>query len=273
MAKQTSGFSVGRSIFAWSALLFGFTGVGVLWLWAAHVNPDNGFSPAIIVIAYASSLAAILTAWLVRGAGGLGPLLRQVLVWRVSLGWYALALLMPLALVFAAVFLYVLGGGKVSGAWLAVPASGDIGGMIGPLIAGALGEEIGWRGFAQRLLQQRFTVLTASLLVGLFWATWHLWPIIAPGGHVHATSLEVFETYARLIATAVLYGWIFARTKSVLLPMLAHAGHNIAVDLVPSALLNGTAVPLLITILYGAVAIAVIVARPGHFLGSPAARN
>lgn len=45
--------------------------------------------------------------------------------------------------------------------------------LIGFLIAtltGALGEELGWRGFLLPQLQQRFGALTSSLGVGVIWA-------------------------------------------------------------------------------------------------------
>jgi hypothetical protein len=47
--------------------------------------------------------------------------------------------------------------------------------------------------------------------------------------------------------------------------MLAHAGHNIAVNLLPSAILSTDAVPLLIAVLYAAVAVTLVVARPAQF--------
>ena len=255
--------AVRRSLITWAILLFGLTGLGVLWLRAAGVNPDDGFSPAIIIIAYASSLAAFCAAAL-PGGGGAKALLRQALIWRVSIAWYALALIGPFVLVLVAILLYKLFGGAVPSAILAAPESS----AFGPLIAGALGEEFGWRGFAQRLLNQRLNLLWASLIVGLFWATWHSWPVLAPGGHVHAGALEVFETYLRLVPTAVIYGWIYTRTGgSVLLVMLAHVGHNIAVDLLPAALLNTTGMPLTIALLYFVAAVVLVAARPLDFFG------
>ena len=263
-SKSSIHLAVRRNLVVWALLLFALTGLGVLWLRLAGVDPDNGFSPAIILIAYSSSVAAFCIAGFVPGAGGAKALLKQAVIWRVSFVWYALALLGPLALVLFATLLYKLFGGAVPATVLASPGPS----VLGPLIAGALGEEFGWRGFAQRLLNQRLNLLWASLIVGVLWATWHSWPALAPGGHVHAGALEVFETYLRLVPTAVIYGWIYVRTGgSVLLVMLAHVGHNIAVDLLSAALLNTTGMPFTIALLYFVIAVILVVARPADFFG------
>lgn len=39
---------------------------------------------------------------------------------------------------------------------------------------GAAGEEIGWRCFLQPMLQSRFGVLPASVIVGFLWGIWHI---------------------------------------------------------------------------------------------------
>lgn len=242
-----------RRLIAWTIALSGLTGLGVLYLIFTGVDQSKDFSPAIILIAYAPSLAALCVAGFLSGAGGVRSLLRPLGKWRVGIQWYALVLVGPLMLMLLTNALYLAPGGTLPQHWIAFP---ELGSALGPLIAGSLGEEIGWRGFAQPLLQRRYSMFWASIIIGVLWATWHLWPAIAPGGLAHTTLLDVIQTYVRLISTAIIYGWIYNRTRgSLLLVMLAHAGHNIAVDLFPPVT-EGAA--LLLAFLYLAAAIAVI---------------
>jgi hypothetical protein len=37
-----------------------------------------------------------------------------------------------------------------------------------------MGEELGWRGFVQPRLQERWSGLSASLILGALWSLWHL---------------------------------------------------------------------------------------------------
>jgi hypothetical protein len=65
----------------------------------------------------------------------------------------------------------------------------------------------------------------------------------------------IVTQYLRLIATAVIYAWVYNSTKgSLFLVMVAHAGHNITVDLMP--MVGGGAV--IVALSYVAVAIVVV---------------
>jgi uncharacterized protein len=47
------------------------------------------------------------------------------------------------------------------------------------LLGGPLGEEAGWRSFALSRMQLRFNPVVSALIVGFFWANWHLPLILA----------------------------------------------------------------------------------------------
>jgi membrane protease YdiL (CAAX protease family) len=182
-------------------------------------------------------LSALLVTAFFPGAGGVGPYLRQIKTWRVGIGWYAIALLGPIILLLLDEGVNLLRGGAPPAQWLVFPSPSNPGpgGLIFFSVQMVLSftEEFGWPGFGLPRLQKRYGALTASVVVGVVWGTYHLWILpICP----HCLSLtEVLLTqYLRLIATAVIYGWIYNSTKgSLFLTGLAHAGHNIAVGLMP----------------------------------------
>ncbi len=161
-----------------------------------------------------------------------------------------------MVLILFADVIYIVVGGTPPQPWLVFPSDFA---FLGPLLAGSLGEELGWRGFALPRLQSRYGVLWASILIGVIWSTWHLWPVITPGGFAHLTLFDIAQTYIRLIATAIIYGWLYNSTQGRLfLVMIAHAGHNIAVELIQIPEPGTDVVPVIIALLYLAAAIAVV---------------
>src|SRR5437762_3334375 len=212
-----------RAVVVWAALVFAITFVAALPVLIAGIDLTKvTFSSEIPVVAgvgiiltgYAPTLAAILVS-LLPGNGGVRALLRPVLQWRVSAVWYVAVFVVPAVLFLVAVGIHVGAGGGPPTAWLAVPSAADLAFLVGALVAGSFGEEVGWRGFALPRLQRRYTPLVASVVIGGVWATWHLWPAITPGGG-GVTSMIALETYLRLIATSVIYTWIFNATNGSL---------------------------------------------------------
>ena len=262
----------------WLVALFVITALGVLPLFFYRLDLSKlTFSTPIPVLvgigieitAYAPTLAALLVVALVPGGGGIGRLLRPVARWRIGLSWYLLALLGPSVLFVVGDVVRLGLGLPLPPHWLIIPGAAAIAFLLGALVAGSFGEEVGWRGLGQPRLQARYGPLWAAIAVGAVWSVWHLWPAVAPGGLNSTTWSDVVLTFVRLIATSIVYAWIYNGTQgSLLIVMLAHAGHNLAVRFVPLANSVQHGDPVVAT-LYVAAAIAVVIATRSRWL-SPA---
>jgi membrane protease YdiL (CAAX protease family) len=204
-----------------------------LWIPLAVLRdavPGALSSLAILVGSNVPSAVAIILTAVMRGKAGTRQLLGKLLIWRVRPWWYFM-LLVPTALVLISITVVaVLFGG---------PTAALSGSVVAAVIAvafmtfpgSALGEEIGWRGFALPRLQYRRTALTASLILATLHALWHL-PLWLRG--LADEPLSLYPAFViQVIAIAVIYTWLYNGTKaSLLLAVLFHAALNAPLTLV-----------------------------------------
>lgn len=94
----------------------------------------------------------------------------------------------------------------------------------------AIGEEVGWQGYAIDRLQARLNALSASLLLGIVWAAWHVIPMIQMG----QTPVWIMWQGINIAVTRILIVWIYNNAgKSVFLAVLYHAMYNVCTMLFP----------------------------------------
>jgi membrane protease YdiL (CAAX protease family) len=237
----------GWEIVVWVVLIFVLTVLCALPFIIAGVSLPNMQSTPLFplclagmtLVGFTPTVSALLVAAFFPGAGGARPLLRQMKTWHVGVGWYVIALCGPIVLYLLVNVVHIVLGGVTLQHWLQFPSLSYLGpgGLVWSvmqLILGGFGEELGWRGFGQPRLQNRIGALWASILIGLIWSTWHIWILITPGGFSLMSFTDIWLiTYVRLTATAVIYAWIYNSTKgSLFLVMVAHAGHNLAGQLI-----------------------------------------
>jgi membrane protease YdiL (CAAX protease family) len=230
------------------------------WPWILYAldlspQPIAGFGPF---------LAAIVVLAITRSKTGVVALLRRMVRWRVAPVWYAVALLLPVAITVIAAMLNVLLGAQGA-------SSADLGGwpsliptffilLLVPGLGGAW-EEPGWRGYALPRLQTGRSALVASLMLGVLWALWHL-PLMVVG-EVNWSDLVL------IIAVSVVFAWVFNNASgSVLIVMLMHAMNNTISGNFFGPMFSGAdsvRQSWLLAALWCAVAIVlIVVAGPGH---------
>ena len=173
------------------------------------------------------SVAGILLTGLVSGRAGLRELLSRLLTWRVSVRWYAVALLTAPLLAAAVLFALSL----TSPIFTAEDkAAVLLTAIVAGLVTGFF-EEMGWTGFAIPRTRLRYGVLTTGLIVGILWGAWHfLQQFWISGPYSGGLSLAIylplsfFSVVAQLTAYRVLMVWVYDRTGgSLLVAMLMHA--------------------------------------------------
>ncbi len=87
-------------------------------------------------------------------------------------------------------------------------------------------EEVGWRAFALRRLEEVMPSWVAALIVGAFWAGWHL-PLFFSGWS-GMTHIPLGWWTARIVGTSVIMAWLYNRTGgSVWGVTVFHIGSNL----------------------------------------------
>lgn len=129
----------------------------------------------------------------------------------------------------------------LAGAPAVVPdySVGLVGMVVVFAVVAGLAEEPGWRGAASDAWQARTRPIWAAVGIGGFWALWHLPLFFVEGSYQHGVgfgSARFWFINLALIQMGVLYLWLANGSGgSILVAILAHAGFNMAGELVPAS--------------------------------------
>ena len=164
------------------------------------------------------AFAGLLVKRIADGKDGFRQSLSLMFNWKVSIRWYAAALLIFPALLVPIIYSFALFSSNYYPGLLI--GTGIAAGLIGGFL-----EEIGWTGFALPKLQLKYIPFTATIILGFIHTVWHLLADYLGGisfykGYyvLHFLLWLIALTAFRLIAC-----WIFNHTNSLLLVQLAHA--------------------------------------------------
>ena len=205
---------------AWSPLVFSD--------WWATLSPllvaeEQRTVVLIVVGGFGPLVAAGLVTWTLGDS--VRNWARGVFRWRVPLRYWIFAFLFPAVAVFFASALHIL---VFDGAF--EPESTEVLVLYPVLfvqvfLIGGGNEELGWRGFALPRLQERYSDLAASLVIGVVWFGWHL-PLFLVSGSSQV-GVPVYYYGVAVVALSVVFTWLYNQTDgSVLLTMVLHASVN-----------------------------------------------
>lgn len=178
-------------------------------------------SIALLIILIPVIMAILLTA-LAEGRQSLTTLLKKLIQWRISLKWYAVAMLMPAGIILTgAVLAFMLGW--TPAIEFSIPERSMLiaNGVVAMIVA--IMEEFGWRGYALPRLLARRSPLTSALLIGIAWGILHIGIGLSAGRPWLPTLLSP-------LAASIVLTWLFIHTcGSLAMAILYH----FALDFVP----------------------------------------
>lgn len=240
--------------------LLGVVGLS-LPFWIGGAVTDLEMLPGLPIGAlmiFAPVGSAVLLTYRRTGTDGVAALLGRALDFRRirSPHWLVpILLLYPGAMVAAYVVLRILGSPLPDAAlrMATVPV------LLGVFLVAGLAEELGWSGYAIDRLQARRGPLAASLLLGAFWAAWHVIPLIQVG----RAAGWILWWCVYTVSSRVIYTWIYnGAGRSVFAVALLHAVANLSWQMFPN---NGSHFdPRVGGLLLAGIAAVVVAARwPG----------
>jgi membrane protease YdiL (CAAX protease family) len=213
----------------WIFLTLAFAVPWAGWITAAILAARHYNSSLLTWLFYCGdfcAIAGIIATFIDGGWRAVRALARSCFRWKVSPGWWIYALFLPCAWSATALLVWGITHGGVGPVRilqvlsLFAPAR-----FIQSFSTGPLGEEAGWRGFLLPRLVQRYTPLTASLLLGLIWSFWHVPLYYSTMIALPAVALRFFiSTTCISVLIAILF---FRARRSLLLTMLLHYTYNV----------------------------------------------
>jgi len=207
-------------------------------IWAPIVASAQGWARWDVPYAlyyfgsFGPMIAALIVTVLTEGRVGIRDLIRRIFKWRVEFRYYMFAILVPIGLFMLAYLINRV----ITGNWsdLSLLGQPDYLPYMGPFgvlglwfLTYGLGEETGWRGFALPHLQKDRTAASATLILALLWATWHL-----PAFFFRDTYVELgllgFPVFAfMMIFSTMVFTWLYNSTRgSIFIVILFHAVFN-----------------------------------------------
>ncbi len=204
----------------------------VLWSPLFFLREDSFINPIIFLLlgGFGPMLSAIIIS---KRTGCLDELKRSVFKWNVRLEWYVVAFIVPLLILIVSYGVFLLIGGVPTGIVDMTPYYMYPLLLLFVMLLGGGLEEPGWRGFGLPLLLKKYNPFISSIIIGLFWAFWHL-----PLFFVKISSqfgLPLGWYIINALALSIIFTWLYIRgSNSVILAIILHGGINAAFAYYPA---------------------------------------
>ncbi len=185
--------------------------------------PIATFLPMNALMAFVPMIAALVLVSRENGVAGAGALLGRAFDFRriKGAGW-ALAALLIMPIVFALAYGVLRIEGRALPEVQLFPLIEIVGfGLM--FFVGAIGEELGWQGYAYTRLKVGKSALATALIIGAVWGLWHVVPFIEMGRSVDWIVWQCLGA----VAMRIIIVWLFENAgHSVFVAVLFHTMIN-----------------------------------------------
>lgn len=205
-------------------------------IWLPLILPKFGIDTLPVLPKYHHYLgsfgpmvAAFIVKYIYDGRQGVKDLLRRLVQWKVNWIWYFLVLAVPILLVIAAGYAdQLLNQQAFSMKKFSIndefPQFGPVGYFLFNFFTFGIGEETGWRGYALPALQKKYSALTATLVLAVGWACWHIPAFLYRPLYSQMDVAGIAGFFMSLLMGAIVLTWLYNSTKgSLLIVSLFHA--------------------------------------------------
>ena len=262
---------------SWPALtLYVLLAYAITWLaWLPGIlRQESIFEislPLTLLGGMGPAIAAVLVTGLTEGPEGLRWLGRRLVKGRVTWYWYLTVLFLPLVLATVAMAAKYIAVGTFSGFRVPQQTNGVQAMVQAILVTFGMqtlltggNEELGWRGYALPHLQGRFSAFTASIILAVIWAVWHLPLFVMKGTFQSQYPFYIFFLFT--IGLTVVFSWVHNQTGgSVLMVTLFHGAVNTTAGLVQITMFD----PAMILTWAGAALVVLAAAGPKRLTRRP----
>lgn len=164
---------------------------------------------------YAPSIAALIMVLVFNGKQATKNYATALIRSKASWQWHLAAIGLPVTLILASYLFFCIYMHKsFSISNLSVYA-------FPAIVLGSIGEEIGWRSYALPILMKKYSPITSSVVLGIYWGLWHM----LFGNGLLIVILFTITT----IELSLVFTWFYLRTKRDLwISVVIHSTINIA---------------------------------------------
>jgi membrane protease YdiL (CAAX protease family) len=221
-------------IYLFITYLFSWTAWGILYTSYKNVISRNiyynHFQLFLVIGGSMPSIMSIIFVSFFYGSNGIKEILKKLITWKVNPLFYLFALFYTVLSFYIPLWICNITGSTYK-FYCPISIYNILLYFLSTMfLGGPIEEELGWRGYVLPQLQNKFNPVYSSVVLGIFWACWHIPLFFIRGMNQYGASFILF--IIEVILSSILFTWVYNRTHgSLIISILFHASFNVTVSI------------------------------------------